>query len=43
MCCCGMPGNALDRTTISYTINEEEKPKAFNVMFALGVLSVTLH
>ena len=31
-----MAGEAQDRTTISYTINEGERAKAFDVMFALG-------
>ncbi len=29
-------GQAQDRTTISYTINEDDRAKAFDVMFALG-------
>ena len=32
----GATGEAQDRTTISYTINEGERAKAFDVMFALG-------
>ena len=32
----GGAGEAQDRTTISYTIDEDTRAKAFDVMFALG-------
>jgi hypothetical protein len=34
-------GQAQDRTTISYTINEDDRAKAFDVMFALGARGST--
>ncbi|KAK9837435.1 hypothetical protein WJX81_002209 [Elliptochloris bilobata] len=32
-------GQAQDRTTISFTIDEDERAKAFDVMFALGTIA----